>query len=227
MEIIHNVHLIPSVIANSYLISDSDGLTLIDSGLPGSQKKILNYISGLGFEPIDLKRILITHADFDHMGGLAALKRVSGATVYASHVEADAIAIGRSSRQLKPKNPLRKILYGLANRYVKTAPVQIVDLLVDGQTIGVLGGLQVVDTAGHTPGHLSFFAPAAGILFCGDFMVSDENGLHPSVKDNTWDNTRAIESVRKQAALGALIVCPGHGPVIKDALGRYPQVKSA
>jgi glyoxylase-like metal-dependent hydrolase (beta-lactamase superfamily II) len=139
-------------------------------------------------------------------------------------VEADAIAIGRSSRWLKPKNPLRKILYGLANRYAKTAPVKVDGLLVDGQTVQVLGGLQVIDTAGHTPGHLSFFAPAAGILFSGDSIVSDEKGLHPSVRDNTWDNTKAIESVRKQAALGALIVCPGHGPVIKDALGRYPQV---
>jgi len=77
MEIIPNVHLIPNIVANPYLIVDPDGLTLIDAGLPGNHKKILNYISGLGHTPSDLKRIIITHADIDHIGGLSALKNTS------------------------------------------------------------------------------------------------------------------------------------------------------
>ena len=224
MEIRQNVHLIPNVIANPYLIIDPDGLTLIDSGIPGSEKKILKYIASLGFEPTDLKRILITHADFDHIGGLAALKQVSGASVYASKLEAEAIGIGRSSRQLKPEKLQHKIMYALANRFAKTAPAQVDGFLLGGQMLDMLGGLQVVDTPGHTPGHISFFAPTAGILFTGDSMVSDDNGLYRSVKDNTWDHAKAIESVRKQALLGASIVCPGHGPVIRDAVSKYPIV---
>jgi glyoxylase-like metal-dependent hydrolase (beta-lactamase superfamily II) len=224
MEIIQNVHHIPDVIANPYLIIDSDGLTLIDSGIPGSEKKILKYMAGLGYGATDLKRILITHADFDHIGGLASLVKTSGARVFSSRIEADAIAVGRSSRQLKPENPLRKVIYAIANRYVKTRPVQVDDFLVGGQMLDILGGLQVVDTPGHTPGHLSFYAPTTGILFAGDSVVSDDNRLYRSVKDNTWDHAKAIESVRKQAALGASIVCPGHGPVIRDAVGKYPQV---
>lgn len=223
MEIVQNVHLISGVIANPYLIIDIDGLTLIDSGIPGSEKKILKYINNLSYKSTDLKRILITHADYDHIGGLAALVRASGARVFSSRTEADAIAVGRSSRQLKPENLLRKVMYAIANRYVNTRPVQVDDFLIGGQMLDILGGLQVVDTPGHTPGHLSFYAPTASILFAGDSMVSDDNGLYRSVKDNTWDHAKAIESVRKQAALGASIVCPGHGPVIKDALGRYPQ----
>ncbi len=115
-------------------------------------------------------------------------------------------------------------MYALANRYAKTAPVQVDDFLVDGQVLNILGGLQVVDTPGHTPGHISFLAPTAGILLAGDSMVSDDNGLYRSVKDNTWDHAKAIESVRRQDALGASIVCPGHGPVIRDAVGKYPQI---
>jgi len=225
MEIIKNVHLIPNVIANPYLIIDPDGLTLIDSGIPGSEKKILKYINSLGYKSTHIKRILITHADFDHIGGLAALKKVSGASVYASKIEAEAIGIGRSSRQLKPEKLKLKIMYALANRFAKTAPVQVDDFLVGGQILDVLGGLQVVATPGHTPGHLSFFSPSAGILFSGDSMVSDDNGLQRSVKDNTWDHAMAIESVRKQVALGASIVCTGHGPVVREAVGKYPQVE--
>ena len=96
--------------------------------------------------------------------------------------------------------------------------------MVAGQILDILGGLQVVDTAGHTPGHISFFAPAASILFVGDSMISDKKGLIPAVKDTLWDEARAKAAVRAQAALGASIVCSGHGPVITDAVGKYPQV---
>ena len=223
MEIVTNIHLIPNVIANPYLLIDSNGLTLIDTGIPGSEKKILKYITKLGYESGDLKQILITHADFDHTGGLASLKKVCGALVSASEVEAKAIATGWSSRYPKPHKLRTRIMYALGYPFTKTTPAIVDNYLKDGQTLNILGGLQVVGTAGHTPGHLSFFATSANILFVGDSMVSDENGLYRSVKDNTWDHTKAIESIRKQTALRASVVCPGHGPVVKDAVGRYPQ----
>jgi hypothetical protein len=75
MEIVPNVHLIPGIIANSYLIIETQGLTLIDAGLPGSHKKILRYMTSLGYAPKGLKRIIITHADFDHVVGWRLLKQ--------------------------------------------------------------------------------------------------------------------------------------------------------
>jgi glyoxylase-like metal-dependent hydrolase (beta-lactamase superfamily II) len=224
MEIIRNVHLIPGVIANPYLIVDPDGLTLIDTGLPGSGKKILGFISGLGFSPADLKRIIITHADFDHVGGLSALKKASGARVYASPIESKAMAAGRPSRELKPDNILLKFLLGVAGRLVRTSSVQVDELLSEGQVLPVLGGLRVLETPGHTPGHISLFAEAAGILFVGDSLVADEDGLSGSVRANTWDETMANEAVKKQAALSPRIVCSGHGPVVRDAAGKFPNV---
>ena len=62
MEIIPKVHHIPDIIANPYLIIDSDGLTLIDTGLPGSHRKILQYIESRGHTPGDLRRIILTHS---------------------------------------------------------------------------------------------------------------------------------------------------------------------
>jgi glyoxylase-like metal-dependent hydrolase (beta-lactamase superfamily II) len=82
----------------------------------------------------------------------------------------------------------------------------------------------VVETLGHTPGHVSLFVPSAGILFCGDSIVSGEDGLHGSTGANNWDQAKSDESVRKQAALGARILCSGHGPVVLDAAGKFPQV---
>jgi glyoxylase-like metal-dependent hydrolase (beta-lactamase superfamily II) len=224
MEIIPNVHLIPNIIANPYLLIDPDGLTLIDAGMPGSQKKILRYMDGLGFKAQDLKRILITHADFDHVGGLAALKTASGARVFASLAEAQAVAEGHASRPLQPRSRIVKLLFDLSARMFKPDPVQVDELLSDGQVFPVLGGLRVVETAGHTPGHISFFAPTHGILFCGDSIVSEETGLRGSHGANNWDQAKADESVRKQASLGTTILCSGHGPVVRDAAGKFPQV---
>ena len=224
MEIIENVHLIPNVVANPYLIIDSDGLTLIDAGLPGSHKKILGYITGLGRSPSDLKRIIITHADMDHVGGLSAIKRSSGARVYASAIESDAMSKGSPSRKIRPQQTFRRLLMGLAGRLIKSSPVAADEIISEGQVLPVLGGLRVIETAGHTPGHISLFSSSTGILFSGDSIISRQEGLVRSLPPLTWDEARADESARKQSALGARIVCPGHGAVVSDAVDKFPRV---
>lgn len=223
MMIIENLYIVPDVLANTYLLADEAGLTLIDTGMPRSHKKVLAYLAELGKAEEDLKRILLTHSDVDHVGGLAALVRASGARTYASQVEAESIAVGKSSRQSYSSGfSIRRLLFALLNPFFKAEPFQVDEILEEGQTLPALGGLHVVSTPGHTPGHLSFYAPATGVLFCGDSMVSSEDHLYGSRPGVTWDPDRARESVQKQADLGANIVCPGHGPVIKDASGKFP-----
>ncbi len=224
MEIIANVHLIPNVVANPYLIVNSNGLALIDAGLPGSDKKILKYITGLGYASSDLKWIIITHSDIDHFGGLSILKKKSGASVYASTIEAEAMSKGSSSRQIIPRNFFRKLLMGVASRFMKPMPIYADEILSEGQILPLLGGLRVLETPGHTPGHISLFSPSTGILFTGDSIVSRNRGLVRSIKANTWDETKADELARKQSALGADIVCPGHGPVVTDAADKFPKI---
>lgn len=226
MKIIESVYTIPGMVCNIYILVDADGLTLIDTGLPRSEKKIFAYLAGLGKSPTDIKRILLTHSDIDHVGALAALQKASGARTYTSKIEAEAIAVGKPSRTIKPRGfSPRRVLFALLRPFMKVQPFQVQEILAEGQWLQVLGGLQVLETPGHTPGHISFYAPAAGILFCGDSIVTDQDqGLLPSRPGLTWDEAKATESVRKQAALGARIVCSGHGPVVTDAQGRFPTV---
>src|SRR5512140_1634073 len=140
MEIIPNVHLIDGIVANPYLIVEPGGLTLIDAGLPGSHRKILRYMAGLGHAPRDLQRILITHADIDHIGGLAALKAATGARVFSSAIEAQAIARGKASRPLKPTNLFAKLAFGLMESLFKARPAKVDEFLTDGEVLPVLGG---------------------------------------------------------------------------------------
>jgi glyoxylase-like metal-dependent hydrolase (beta-lactamase superfamily II) len=223
MKITENIFLVPGVIANPYILVDPDGLTLVDTGLPRSNAKILAYVASLGKSAHDVKRILVTHSDLDHVGSLDVLHKLTGARTYASQVEANAIAAGRASRQIKRSGfSLRRLMFTILGPFMKAKPFKVDEILADGEVLPIQGGLLVVDTSGHTPGHLSFFAPASGVLFCGDSMVTDGNGIHGSRPGLTWDDPKARQAEKKQASLGARVVCPGHGPVVKDAAGKFP-----
>ncbi len=221
MEIIPNVHQISGFASNCYLITEADGLTLIDTGLKGDVNKIVASIEKQGHTLNDLRRIVITHSDGDHIGGLAELKARSGARVYASTIEASAIAQGKMTRELKVSG-LLKLLMTLTAPLFRAAPATVDETVSDGQVLPVLGDLRVVATEGHTPGHISLFAPSTGILFVGDSIVSIGGQLRGSVGMNTWDQDKADAAVRKQAALGAHIVCSGHGSVVMNAVGKFP-----
>jgi glyoxylase-like metal-dependent hydrolase (beta-lactamase superfamily II) len=220
MKIASNIHLIPGVTANPYLLVDPDGLTLIDTGIPGSANKILRYIKQAGYSLRDLNRILLTHADYDHAGSLAALKKATGARVYASLYEARAVATGKFPRSLKTDNIFLKPVFALAERLGRISPAHVDEHISDGQVLPVLNGLHVVDTKGHTPGHLSYFASSVGILFSGDSILSVKKRLVGSHGSVTWDQGKADAAVFKQLALKARIVCSGHGEVVMDGLYR-------
>ena len=83
MEIIPQVHLLSGSFVNFYLIVELDGLTLIDTGLSRHRQTTLRAISRLGRSPADLKRIVITHSDGDHVGALADLKAARSALACA------------------------------------------------------------------------------------------------------------------------------------------------
>lgn len=223
MEITKGVHLIPGTTANSYLIIEPSGLILIDTGLPGSARKILGYISSLGYPPEKLKHILITHADDDHYGSLARLVEITQAKSYTSAGEATAIESGKISRELR----LSRILlfgYKFVHIFIKSKPSKIDQIIADGQTLPILGGMQVVGTPGHTPSHIAFYCPSQGILFAGDSFRSNGESLEVSSGRNTWDEMIAKESAIKLIELNPKIVCVGHGPVIYEAGNKIPEI---
>jgi glyoxylase-like metal-dependent hydrolase (beta-lactamase superfamily II) len=221
MEIIPNVHQIRDSFVNLYLISEPDGITLIDAGFGRDGRKVLQAIAELRRPPQALRRILITHCDGDHVGGVAALKQQTGARVYASRPEASAMAAGNASREIN-KTGLAGKVFGMVSFLFKFAPASADEDLTDGEVFPVLGGLRVVATSGHTPGHVSLYSPSTGILFSGDSIISQGGALRVSSGPNTWDEAQARESARAQAALGASIVCAGHGQVVFGAAGKFP-----
>ena len=212
MEILKNIYHIQMGFINVYLLVDEDGLILVDSGAFFSHRKIISFMQELDFQPGDIKAVLITHADFDHVGAIPTLRKLAGFEVFASQVAADALAIGRSSRELK----IGPIGRSIANTFEKYAlpRVKVERIVNEGDLLTFMGGIEVVSTPGHTPGHLSYYLADQKILFCGDSMRSNDAGLTSGcIRPITWDEDMVYVSIRKQSKLGAEIVGVGHGPV--------------
>jgi glyoxylase-like metal-dependent hydrolase (beta-lactamase superfamily II) len=210
MEIFPGVHLLKNIFVNFFLIVDQDHLTLIDTGISGNGFRILSYIKNLGLKPDTLTRIIITHSDGDHYGSLAQIQKLISTETYASQVEAEAIRLGNSSRKLKPSG-IQSVLYDLVRPLVKSKPAKVDQYLLNEQIFPILGGLQVINTPGHTPGHISLFSASTGILFAGDSINVARGKLAPSSGANTWDLHQAELSFQIQIKLDPAIVCAGHG----------------
>ncbi|MEJ2758712.1 MAG: MBL fold metallo-hydrolase, partial [Anaerolineales bacterium] len=176
MEIIPSVYQINVRASNCILIVEEDDMTLVDAGVKNSLHLIEAYLRQLGKSPTDLTRILLTHADLDHVGSATALKAQSGATIYASQIAADALAEGHSSRQLKMG--IFTPLFNWFERRGDAMRVDVDEILTGGDTLPVLGGLEVLETPGHTPGHISFYTPSHKLLIAGDSVSTQPDKVH-------------------------------------------------
>jgi glyoxylase-like metal-dependent hydrolase (beta-lactamase superfamily II) len=241
VEIIPKVHLVPGLKgANAYLLL-GDPLTLVDTGMPGSEETILSYVEGLGLAAGDLARIVITHHHLDHVGSLAALKQRTAAQVLAHPGDAPFIS------GAQPAPPARSTILRLVFRLLGSmlpradpAPVDVV--LQDGDHLdtfaplsagtfaplsagtfaplsaGLLGGATVVHVPGHTAGSIALHFPAERLLICGDVIDHRRNRLGPPPKPFTDDMDQAVASLRRLAELEFDVLCPGHGvPVVGGA----------
>lgn len=217
MEIVNGIFSVPSVVANVYVLVDDDGLTLIDTGLPYSQRRILRYLEQLGYAPEQVRRILVTHADRDHVGSLAALQVCTGARVLAGRLEGEALAAGRETRRLRLTPWQQRVFRLMRPLFATLHPGRADEVIEDGQLLPILGGLRVLATPGHTPGHLSFFAEQYGVLFAGDSLRVVGGRLRRSHGPNTHDESLARESARRQLALNPRVICAGHGPAVFGA----------
>jgi glyoxylase-like metal-dependent hydrolase (beta-lactamase superfamily II) len=207
-QIIPNVYYITGLPAGRvYVLKDPDGLTLIDASISGMAGKILAQIAAAGHTARDVKRILITHAHPDHVGSLPALKQSTGAQVICSAEDRPVVEgrmpVARRASGFRPPNT-----------NIQGTPVD--REVTDGDTIDALGGLQVVFTPGHSPGHLSFWQPQLGIAFIGDVLFH-VFGVRLPPGFLTVDMEQDKRSVRKLANLKPQIVCFGHGdPIMQN-----------
>jgi glyoxylase-like metal-dependent hydrolase (beta-lactamase superfamily II) len=196
---------------NVYLVEEDDGLTLIDTAIGGSAKAILAAADELG-KPIT--QIALTHAHTDHIGSLDALHK--------QLPDAEVLISARDARLLKKDKSLDEGEVGKVKGALSGTKTEPTRTVADGDTIG---SLQVVATPGHTPGHLAFFDPRDGTLYCGDVYTTWGgatattavfNPRFPLATPATWNRAIEVESARKLRALDPKALAPGHGKVVDN-----------
>ncbi|MEM3079378.1 MAG: MBL fold metallo-hydrolase, partial [Thermoproteota archaeon] len=136
MEILSGVHWVEGVNANPYLLARVDGkIVIVDTGMPGDAKKILEYLSTkMNKNPKDLKTILLTHCHPDHAGSALEIKELTGAKIAIHRDDADYVA-GR-----KKLPPIKGPVPSEVARFPPPPPIQPDLLLDDGE---IIDGLKV------------------------------------------------------------------------------------
>ncbi|RIV26668.1 MBL fold metallo-hydrolase [Alicyclobacillaceae bacterium I2511] len=200
MEITKNVHLLTATKGSySYLVLGNEPV-LVDTSFPGRTAAILHALKDLGMEPKDLAHIVLTHHDVDHVGNAKALAAITGADLWASAEEVPFIE-GRVKER-----GARKLLKVL----VRVDRPQGMRTYEAGKQIG---GLEVIPTPGHTPGHVSLLF--GDVLLAGDLVQTKKGLLRLAPGLFTWDKETLRRSLRKVGKLQFHWVCPAHGEPVQ------------
>lgn len=197
-------------LVNAFLVAEDDGLTLIDTTLPGSAKAILRAAEGLG---APIVRIALTHAHGDHIGSLDALaEALPGVEVSISARDLPLLSKDLTPHPGEPEDAKFRGDY----RGARTRPTRT---LVPGDRVG---SLEVVAAPGHTPGHVAFLDVRDRTLLAGD-AFSTLGGVATSAKPDprfplpwmsTWHRPTALRTARELRALSPTRLAVGHGRVV-------------
>ncbi len=143
-----NTYYVGTCGITALLVTGEDGHTVLDSGTDKGAEIVLANIRALGFDPRDVRTLLMSHEHFDHVGGMARLQSATGATVVASAPAAAVLRTGRPA----PDDPQA------ASGHPDFPPVTGAVAVLAGDTARRLGGLgfTAISTPGHTPGALSW-----------------------------------------------------------------------
>jgi glyoxylase-like metal-dependent hydrolase (beta-lactamase superfamily II) len=204
--------------SRSYLFEGNNGrLTLVDTGWDTKAKTILRYLDDIGRSPAQIEYILLTHSHRSHLGGLARLARLSGATVRCHATEAPVIEARTRAHPIKlwPPFPVRLYLFRIISHLpiLQHEPYTVdkVHPLVEPSTIGPL---TVLHKPGHTPGHMAF-AYRHTLLVVGD-AVATWPWFAAGWPGFNLNEHRYRQSLVELVEMAPDIVCPGHGDAIVE-----------
>lgn len=220
MKIAEGLYRIGSDIVSSYLVVDADGVTIIDAGLPRYWKLLNDELARIGKSLDDVRALVLTHGDSDHIGFAAQLYREKGIAAYLHPADDSRARLEvkkpRSSWGPVKAGPLAGFLwYSAREGGLRARPVGELRPAEDGQVLDVPGSPRIIHVPGHTPGSVAVHVPAADALFLGDTMTTRNvltGATGPKPAPFTLQPQQALASLDRIEGVDATWVLPGHGP---------------
>lgn len=186
---------------NPTLIWDENSAILVDTGLPGQIDVIKTEMARAGVPLKHLKAVVLTHQDIDHIGNIEALVNELEIEVFAHELDQPFIEgikpLMKTDPSKMPEEEWEALPEPMKEIYSNPPKAIITRALTDGEELPVCGGIQVIHTPGHTPGHISLYHKNSKTLIAGDSMFCMEGSLKGPIAHVTPNNELAVKSLRK------------------------------
>lgn len=203
-EDVYQIPVMPRNSINTYLIEDM----LIDAGIKSSFQTIFNSIQCKA-----VSTHILTHAHADHQGSSKAICETLNIPLWCSELEKPQAESGDATKEYPRPN---HIITKLQKNYWAGDACKVSKTIKE---YDMIGQFRVIETPGHSSGHLSFFREKDGLLIVGDTLVNMNlvttiAGLHEPPRLFTLDREQNIKSIKKLASLNPKVMCFGHGPAL-------------
>ncbi|MED4753208.1 MBL fold metallo-hydrolase [Brevibacillus choshinensis] len=226
-----------TMVINPTVVYDANACVLIDTGMPGCYETILNQIKEAGIPTSNLHSVILTHQDIDHVGSLPQfLAEASQPLNVFAHAD-DKASIDGDTPILKLPHEMRgAILQALPEKqreefekaFSPETGANVTRVVTDGEVLPFGGGLQVIHTPGHTPGHICLYHEASQTLIAGDAMIVANGELQGPRAQVTPDMDAALRSLKKLAAFPIETVICYHGGIYKgDVKKRLEEIAAS
>ncbi|NRT86616.1 MBL fold metallo-hydrolase [Clostridium beijerinckii] len=196
---------------NATLIWDDKNVILIDAGLPGQIENIREEVEKAGVSFDRINKIIITHHDLDHIGSLSSIVKNSKSEIEVlahsgerPYIEGDKIGIKITPERLSSMPDSMK-------ETIKQLKTKVNRIVKDEENLPYCGGIEVIYTPGHTPGHICLYLRKYKALVTGDAMNVVNNELIGPNLEYTFDMEQAMESLKKLTKYDIETVICYHG----------------
>jgi glyoxylase-like metal-dependent hydrolase (beta-lactamase superfamily II) len=217
------------------LITDGNEAVIVDTGYPGRLADLQQGIADAGVDIAQISKVIMTHQDIDHVGGLPALLdqvRVHRSVEVLAHplekpyiqgekrlIKVTDEALAKIDAVLPPGTPEE-----FKNRFkallLSPPSAQVNRTITDGERLHICGGIIVIETPGHTPGHISLYHEPSRTLIAADAIVIMDGVLQPSLPHTCVDYSQAVRSLERFADYAIDQVICYHGGVYSTDVNR-------